>query len=162
MISEERRDYYAGALVALIGAGTLKIGYGYNVGTLTKMGPGYFPCALGAMLIFMGALIALAARASSKEPVVAKEIEMPGHGAFPAHPDWRGWGCILGSVVIFIVMAEFAGLLAATFLCVFVACWGDKTANLKSSALLATGITVFGVGLFHYVLHVQIPIIRGL
>ena len=65
-------------------------------------------------------------------------------------------------MLTFIFSADFLGLVPAIFLCVFFACWGDKTANLKSSALLAAGITIFGVVLFYYILRVQIPIFRGL
>ena len=52
------RDYYAGALVALIGAGAILEGRTYGIGTLTDMGSGFFPVALGAGLILMGILMA--------------------------------------------------------------------------------------------------------
>ncbi len=159
MISEKKRDIYAGALVVLLGIGTALIGQRYQVGTLTKMGPGYFPVALGFLLTFLGCLIGVAALAGKS---VVETSGGAHHGGFAEKFDWRGWVCIVGSVVAFMVLAEFVGLLAATFCCVFIACWGDKTANVKSSFLLAAGITFFGVLLFSYVLHVQIPIVRGL
>lgn len=48
------RDCIAGALVALIGAGAIVEGQSYGVGTLTAMGPGFFPVALGAGLVGLG------------------------------------------------------------------------------------------------------------
>jgi len=45
-----------------------------------------------------------------------------------------------------------------------VAAMGDRTATIKSAALLSAFITVFGVSLFHYVLQIPMPILqwRGL
>ena len=158
MIDETRREYYAGGLLMLIGAGTAYIGSGYQVGTLTRMGPGFFPTCLGVMMAFMGILVALAS-VNAKKSGAAPVVDL--HNAMPSHPDWRGWSCIIGSVVAFIVLAEYAGLLPATFVCVFVACFGDRTATLKDSTLLAGGVSAFALILFSYVLRVQIPVIRG-
>ena len=52
MISEKRRDLYAGGLVFLIGSGAAIIGSKYTIGSLTKMGPGFFPAALGVVLFY--------------------------------------------------------------------------------------------------------------
>jgi hypothetical protein len=159
-MSEKTRDLFAGGLVIVLGLGTAGIGQRYKIGTLTQMGPGYFPSALGVLLAFLGLLIGVAAL-SGKNVVAAAAGAHDAHG-FADKFDWRGWACIVGSVLAFMLLAEYAGLVAATFFCVFIACWGDKTANLKSSLLLAAGITIFGVLLFSKVLHVQIPIIRGM
>ena len=158
MISEGRRDYYAGGLMILIGSAAAVIGSTYKVGGLTQMGPGFFPVCLGVMLAAMGVLIALAARAGSTG---GPDI-MDAHHALPSHPDWRGWGCIIGSVAAFIILAEYAGLAPATFFCVFIGACGDNDSRVKASALLAGGITIFAIALFSFVLHVQIPIVRGL
>jgi hypothetical protein len=160
MIDETRREYYAGGLLMLIGAGTAYIGSGYQVGTLTRMGPGFFPTCLGVLLTFMGVLVTLASFSSQKSAAPPPIVDLM--HATPAHPDWRGWSCIIGSVLAFIALSEYAGLLAATFFCVFIACLGDRTATLKGSVALSTGITIFGLLLFSYVLRVQIPVIRGL
>ena len=56
---QRNRDYYAGALMALIGAGAILEGSTYGVGTLTAMGSGFFPVALGVGLVLMGALMAI-------------------------------------------------------------------------------------------------------
>ena len=88
MISEGRRDYYAGGLMILIGGGAAVIGTSYKVGTLTQMGPGFFPVCLGVMMAIMGVLIALAARAGAK----AGADIMDAHHGLASHPDWRGWG----------------------------------------------------------------------
>jgi hypothetical protein len=152
MMNETRRDHYAGALVALIGAGAAWRGSQYGIGTLSRMGAGFFPTALGVGMVIMGVLIAAAAGKTQSAG------SAPLHGPEMA-PDWRGWAAIIAAVLAFIGLAQYAGLMPATFACVFVAAMGDREANWRQSAALAAGITVFGIVLFNYVLQVPMPII---
>ena len=147
-----KRDYYAGALMVVFGVGAAIVGSGYKVGTLARMGPGFMPVMLGVVLAFMGLLIAGTAFASS-EPDDAKFM--------PDNPQWFGWFCIIAGPVLFIILGEYGGMIPAVFACVFVCALGDKSGTYKSSALLAFGITVFGVLLFHYFLGIPFPLLRG-
>lgn len=149
MSFSHRRDYYAGALMVLVGGGAAYVGSHYQMGSLTRMGPGYFPTVLGVILAIIGIIIAGSA-AYAPAPATAE--------APAARPDWRGWLCITAAALLFVGLAKYAGLVAATFVCVFVAALGDRENSWKESALLAAGITVFGVALFSFVLHVQIPL----
>lgn len=154
------RDYVAGALIALIGAGAVVEGQSYGVGTLTAMGSGFFPVALGAGLIGLGVLMAaLAVPASGTDSTPALAAHSPAHAL--AAPDWRGAAGIAAAVALFIGLANAAGLAPATFACVFAGALGTRETTLKEAALLALGITVFGVLLFSFGLKVQFPIIRG-
>jgi hypothetical protein len=147
-----KRDYYAGALMLLIGVGAAVTGTGYKFGSLARMGPGFMPVVLGIVLAFIGLLIAGTALGSS-EPDDKKFL--------PANPQWFGWFCILSGPVLFIIVGEYGGMIPAVFACVFVSALGDKTATYKSSAILAAGVTVFGVLLFHYLLNIPFPLLRG-
>jgi uncharacterized membrane protein YhdT len=147
-----KRDYYAGAMMIVLGVGAAVIGSGYKVGTLARMGPGFMPVALGVTLAFMGVLIAGTALASS-EPDDAKFL--------PDNPQWFGWFCILAGPVLFIILGEYGGMIPAVFACVFVSALGDKTSTYKSCLILAAGVTVFGVVLFHYFLGIPFPLLRG-
>ena len=147
-----KRDYYAGGLMLALGVGAAVVGSGYKVGTLARMGPGFMPVMLGSVLALLGILIAGTALASSE----------PDNGKFlPDNPQWFGWLCILGGPVLFIIFGQYGGMIPAIFACVFVCALGDKTATYKSSLILAAGITVFGVLLFHYLLSIPFPLLRG-
>ena len=148
-----KRDYYAGGLMLVLGVGAAVIGSGYKFGTLARMGPGFMPVVLGCVLALMGILIAGTALTSS-EPDEAHFL--------PDNPQWFGWLCILGGPVLFIILGIYAGMIPAVFACVFVCALGDKTATYKSSLILAAGVTVFGVVLFHYLLSIPFPLLRGL
>jgi Tripartite tricarboxylate transporter TctB family len=147
-----KRDYYAGGLMLLLGVSAAVTGTGYKFGSLAKMGPGFMPVMLGVVLAFLGILIAGTALGSSEDD--DKKF-------LPDNPQWFGWLCILGGPVLFIILGQFGGMIPAIFACVFVCALGDKTATYKSSAILAAGITVFGVLLFHYLLSVPFPLVRG-
>jgi len=145
---DRHRDHYAGLLIAVIGAGAIYEGSQYGIGTLTNMGSGFFPVMLGVGMILMGALMA------AMRPAMAGS-----HGVHA--PNWRGAAAIVLAVSSFILLANRAGLAPATFCCVFVGALGTKGTRLTEAAILAIGVTVFGVILFHYGLQVQFPILRG-
>jgi hypothetical protein len=141
------RDYYGGALMLLTGLGAVYQGLDYKVGTLTEMGPGFFPVAVGAVLAFMGILIALGAR---------KAVPEDEDGYQP--PEWRGWICITASIAAFIVLGVYGGLLPATFAVVFISALGDRENTVKQAALLALGLCVVAVVVFWWALRMQLPL----
>lgn len=145
---DRHRDHYAGLLIAAIGAGAVFEGSQYGIGTLVNMGSGFFPVMLGVGMILMGALMALG------KPAMAGS-----HGIHA--PNWRGAAAIVGAVTLFILLANRAGLAPATFCCVFVGALGTKGTRPAEAAILAAGVTLFGVILFRYGLQVQFPILRG-
>ena len=49
-----KREFYAGGLLILLGLGITLKGMTYQRGDLTHMGPGFFPMALGILLILVG------------------------------------------------------------------------------------------------------------
>jgi hypothetical protein len=147
----KKRDFYAGGLMTLLGAAVTLDSLTYTLGSLTHMGPGMFPLMLGITLTFVGMLIlgtALATPLGDDERIL------------PEKPEWFAWGCILAGPIAFIILGEFFGLVPATFACVFIPALGDRTATLKGSAILAAGVTVFGVALFSYVLKIPFPLFR--
>lgn len=146
-----KKDYFAGGLMILIGAGATLQGLTYKLGTLTHMGSGFFPVSLGILLTFLGIMIAGTAIGST--PSGDQHI-------LPERPEWLGWLCIIGGPICFIVFGELGGMIPGTFMCVFVCALGDRTATLKGSFILAAGITLFGVLLFSYLLQIPFPLLR--
>lgn len=145
-----RRDYYAGGLIVLFGLVVALKGPTYKLGTLMHMGPGFMPTVLGVVLIFLGIAIA---------GVAAMSSEPDEEGILPDQPQWWGWTCILAGPLMFILAGRYFGLAPAIFACVFVSALGDREATLKSSVGLAIVITIFGVGLFSYLLQVPMPVL---
>jgi hypothetical protein len=149
-LSRIKRDYYAGALMVLIGLVAGVDGRHYTMGSLRQMGPGYFPVALGALLIFLGILIAGTASTGGGD---SEEAALP-------HSEWRGWLCIIAGPVLFIILGKFTGMAPAIFACVFVSALGDRETTLRGATILATSVTVFGILLFSYLLKIPMPILK--
>lgn len=149
-----RTDYLAGAVMVLVGAGAIYICSSYRMGSLTSMGPGFFPTVLGVILILLGIAIAVTGSEPSDSPIAV--LQHHGKEGW----DLRGWACIVAAPVAFIFLAENVGFLPACFAAVLIAALGDRTANLKSSVILAAGMSAFAIILFVYLLHVEIPILR--
>ena len=146
----DKVDLAGGSLIMLTGFGAILEGASYQVGSLAQMGPGFFPVAIGAILILLGALIALTASPAPQddsEPDLSKEA-----------PEWRGWACIILGVVAFIVLGKWGGLVPATFALVLISALGDREQTLKHALVLATGVTIAGVIIFSYLLELQFPL----
>lgn len=50
----ERKDLWSGLMLIVIGGGALFIARNYQFGSSLRMGPGYFPTVLGALLVLFG------------------------------------------------------------------------------------------------------------
>ena len=141
-------DYYGGALMILIGLAAVYVGTRYQLGTLARMGPGFFPTAVGAILAAIGLAIALGARPAA--------VEAGAHSPF----DWRAWGGIIGGTVAFIVLGEYGGLVPATFAIVFISAMGDRDTSLKQAFWLAAGMVAIAVVVFWWALQLQFDLFR--
>ena len=144
------KDYYGGGLMLLLGIGAIWKGFDYHIGTLSRMGPGYFPVIVGAVLALMGVLIALGARSAAA----------PGKAKQAPPPEWRGWFCIVAANIAFIVLGRYGGLLPATFAVVFIAALGDRQNTFKSAFLLAIAMVVVCLIVFSWALQLQFPLFR--
>lgn len=143
------KDYYGGTLMMLIGFGAVARGIDYHIGTLTQMGPGYYPVGVGTLLSLVGAAIALQA------PRAAPATERASQP-----PEWRGWLCIVSSLLAFVVLGEYGGLLPATFAIVFISALGDRQNTFKSALVLSLSMVVVCLIVFWWALEIQFPLFR--
>lgn len=148
-----KKDYYAGALMVLIGAAAAWVGASYHVGELARMGPGFFPLAVGVLLTIVGVLIALNADDETADPVAGM------HGAH-ALPDLRGGVCLVGGMAAFWLIGHYGGLLPATFAITFVSALGDRQNTLAQAAALALAMVAVAALVFHWGLQLQLPLLR--
>jgi hypothetical protein len=148
-LEKYNKDYCGGALMILLGVGVLLQGRTYKVGTLSKMGPGFFPVALGVLLALIGAAIVLTAKG---DIALGEEKQLV--------PEWRGWICITLSIVAFVVLGKYGGLLPASFAIVFISAMGDRQNTLKSAFILSVAIVAVCVAVFWWALQIQFPLFQ--
>ena len=149
-----RKDYYGGALMVLIGLGAIYGGTDYHIGSLSHMGPGFFPAALGGLLALTGILIAISARSGEATPPA------PGDGHAHGLPDLRGSACILLGTLAFLGLGHYGGLLPATFAIVFISALGDRKNTIKQAFVLSLGMSAIAVVVFWWALQLQLPLFR--
>lgn len=150
-LGASKQERWAGGLLIVLGLATFWQATTYNLGTLSSMGPGMFPAILGVLLVLLGIMTLGAAAVSAED---SEEEEDMGK------PEWRGWGCIIGGVLAFILIGRYGGLVPATFTLVFISALGDRTHTLRSALLLAAFVTVIGIVIFSWGLSLQFPMFR--
>jgi hypothetical protein len=147
------KDLIGGTLMTLVGLVAVMTGLGYRTGSLNRMGPGFFPVALGALLAVVGVVIAITSRGkAAADPV--PETHAHGHRL----PDLRGVVCILGGVIAFVAIGHYGGLIPATFSIVFISALGDRTNTLKEAACLAIAMCTVAAVVFAWALKLQLPL----
>ena len=150
------KDHVGGALLVVTGVAVVIAGVGYGTGTLRQMGSGFLPVVLGVLM----AAIGVALLASERGLPAGATTEAPAEMAHLAGPvvQWRGWLCIVAGVLSFVVLGQHGGLVPASFVSVFVAALGDRGNTWRAAAGLAALMTALGVVVFHFGLHLLLPL----
>lgn len=136
------KDFWAGGLFIFFGIVAVITAGENEMGTLSRMGPSYFPTVVGGLLTVLGALIAVRA-------CVCDDRTSNGSAT-----QWGVLIFILGSVAVFAVSLLWLGLLVAVVMLVLTASMADS-ANRPLEALVlsvilalaAWAIFVAGLGL---------------
>ncbi len=137
-------DILGGLLLAAIGAGAaLWAAMYYDLGSLRRMGPGFFPVALGAVLFLLGLVVALPALARTAD---APKIE-------PATAI-----AVLAAIVIFAFSLSRLGLAGATAVTVLVATLPAPRKGWVWRIVLAAALTVLTVLVFSVGLRMTLPV----
>jgi hypothetical protein len=132
----QKRDYgdIIGGVALIVGGTAFAIiGADYNIGTLRRMGPGYFPLSIGIILIAFGFLVAL--------PALIRAGVTP-------KPEWRPLALIAGAIFVFALTVERLGLVPATMCLVAVAAVAERTPRLLGTLILAACLAAMAVGIF--------------
>ena len=147
VISDRAKNLTGGILVLALGLAAVLGARDYELGSITQMGPGFFPTAVGCILALSGLAIAGMALVSAEA-----------RPAQPVRPEWRGWACIILGIVAFVVLGQSLGLLPATFAVVFISALGDRQNSLLDAVLLAAAIVVVSLVVFWWGLKIHLPL----
>ena len=150
LLERIKRDQYGGALMFIIGLAAALQSIQYKLGTLSRMGPGFFPGSVGVLLALTGVAIF----------VTAKKDAEPDGDKLARRPEWRGWTLISLSIVAFVVLGQWGGLIPATFAIVFISALADRNNTWKDAVLLSIGVEVVCIVVFWWLLQVQFPLFR--
>jgi putative tricarboxylic transport membrane protein len=137
----------AGGLIVLAGGCAVALGAtSYPVGELTRMGPGYFPLAVGIVLALLGFGLIVASRTAATSSLPAFRLK-------PVLAVFAG-------LVFFGLTIERFGLVPSTLGLVILTSLAQDRPSLLMIAATAAFLIVFSVGIFIYALAIPIPAIR--
>jgi len=141
------RDFIAGLLFIVLGGLAIALARDYPFGTTMRMGPGYFPTVLGAILLLFG--IYVLARGIRSGDRVKGEW------------GWKPLALISVSIVLFGFLLDRAGLIPATIATLFVAAAAGREFRWKEVILLAVVMSAFSVAVFSWGLKLPYPLFGG-
>ncbi len=158
------KSRWSGLLLIAIGVAVAIHARSLEVGTLSRMGPGYFPLVLGIILAVVGAVILVQGLRDRTGAPPAATIVSSSVVAAPVaarqRPEWKAWFLICLSLVAFVFLAQHLGLVVATFAIVFVSALADRENSVATAALLALAMVVVAVVVFWWALQIQLPLFR--
>lgn len=149
-----KKELYAGALMLVIGVITILGSLNYDIRSLVRMGPGYYPLMLGVGLVVV-ALLILFSPANEPELLPITDDEHQDNEPTDIQPHYYSWTRVITGVVLFIILGKYGGLVPATFALVFVSALADRKNSITSTLALAGTVTGFAIIVFHYGLQIQ-------
>ena len=141
------KDLIAGLIFIAFGVGFAGIASTYAIGTAFRMGPGYFPLALGGLLAVLGAAIVVQALLGQgdRSPI----------GPIP----WRGIVFLSAAVVVFALSVRRLGLAPALFAASLLAALSSARTSVLAAFLMAVALTLFCVLIFVEALGMPVPLV---
>jgi len=139
------KEFGSGCLFAGFGLAAVVLGASYPVGTAARMGPGYFPRALGLILIAMGAVLILKSLRTAGSAITITTLK-------PVF-------IVLASVVVFGLAVIPLGLVLATILLIIVSSAASHEFKWKEALIASVVLAAFVVAAFGYGLNLQLPIL---
>jgi hypothetical protein len=139
------KDFWAGLLYAAMGLGAVLLGRDYGRGSALRMGPGYFPTLLGAVLALIGAACIARSFLRKGEPV----------GTFAL----RSLFLVLAATLLTGFLIRGAGVAVALPVLVLVSARASAKFRWGPAVALAAGLTAFCALAFIKVLGIPLPIL---
>ncbi len=143
----DSKDFWSGIMLIAIGAAALVIGRDYPFGTALRMGAGFFPLVLGALLVLFGVFFAARGWRSSDR------IE----------GNWSPRALVILPLafVLFGFLMQHAGFVPALFVLVIAAAAAGTEFKLVEVLVLAVGLTALCVAVFIWALGLPYPLFSG-
>ncbi|WP_209424687.1 tripartite tricarboxylate transporter TctB family protein [Pararhodobacter sp. SW119] len=135
-----------GALSLLVGLWVMGEAGSYALGTARRMGPGYFPMLLGALMAILGTVLAATAFWRGEPPGEAEDRADP-----------RALIAVLAGLGAFAYLLPRAGLIPAVAALVMIAAQGSGQLRPLAALALAGALAVLSWAIFGLGLGLQLP-----
>ena len=133
------KDLLAGLLFVFLGGTALLISSGYRIGTVLKMGPGYFPVLISSVVLVLGLIIAGRAAFTGTTEPLERII-----------PNFRPILSVLAAVVAFALLLPKLGLVLSIVALIVISRMARPEGGWGEFVLMVCVLTAIGVGVFAY------------
>jgi hypothetical protein len=141
------KDFWAGIMLIAFGAASIFIARGYPFGSTMRMGPGYFPSVLGAILTLFGIYVMI--------------IGVRAPETITVRCSTRALIVLPLSLVAFGVLMTHAGFIPAMALLIFGSACAGREFKFVEVLLLTVILTGLSVAIFIWGLGLPYPLIKG-
>ncbi|TFZ04349.1 tripartite tricarboxylate transporter TctB family protein [Ramlibacter rhizophilus] len=141
-----QKDFAAGVIYIVAGAAFAIGALNYRIGEAARMGPGWFPLAVGILLVLVG--IATAVSGLTRGAAVERIRGV--------HLSTLFW--ILGSVVLFGLLLQPLGLVGALLVLILVSSKASHEFTWLGALLNAAFLIAFSLGVFIWGIDMLIPL----
>lgn len=139
-------DFATGTVFILLGGGAVATNARLPFGSTASFGPGYFPVLVGAVLVVLGVVL-LALGLVSRQQRRLPRVEL------------RELALILGSIALFGIMIEPAGMLVSIPVLVILSSLSSPEFSWRTSLTLAAVLTAMAYLIFIEGIELQIPVL---
>jgi hypothetical protein len=140
------KDIIAGGIFIALGVAFAVGALAYDVGSPLRMGPGYFPLALGIVQIGLGAM------------VIVKGL-IAGQGEAIGTVEWRAVAFITAAILFFGLTVRGLGVAGALFGTSLLGALARSRTSWREALLIALALTVLSVVIFIFVLRLRLPLL---
>lgn len=140
------KDFYSSLIFMFFGVATMVFAPSYQIGTAARMGPGFFPFALGGILTMLGLVISL------------RSLSWGRGGRKTLSFQTRPVVFVLCSVILFGLLLRPLGLLLSTIILVLISSMASYDFKVRQSILTAFVLLAIVLIIFVFFLKFQIPV----
>lgn len=139
------KDLVSGLIFLAVGVFVVVEAAGYEMGTLLRMGPGYYPVLVGSLIVLVGIVLTL-------KGVMQGAEELPSFSVRPLF-------FLMSAIVAFALTLERAGLIVATLLLVLIGRMASqRPIGWTGTAALCVALVATAVFIFWYLLELPMKL----
>ena len=136
------KDLLSGLFFLAVGVFLVIVSLGYPLGTLLRMGPGYFPLIVGTLMALVGL------------GLVVQSFLRPGEKA--PRPALKPLALVTVSLFVFAVTLDRLGLVLSTIILIALSRIASPTGTLRGTIVLCLVMVATAVVIFHTVLELPL------
>ena len=141
------KDFWAGVMLIATGVASIFIARDYQFGSTMRMGPGYFPSILGAILALFGLYVTATGLRTGEK--IAVQCSLRALIVLPV------------SLVAFGILMTYAGFIPALAVLIFGSASSGREFKFVELLLLTLILTGLSVAIFIWGLGLPYPLIKG-